>query len=228
MQGHSIWSRRDRTQLIKDIMLILANGSVSKTRLQNMAGLNKRLFETYVENILVRYGLVEKRRVNRTTYYMLTPKGRAYLHALIISDLEVLVAEEEFAKQVAEELTRRGIRFGRSTMVGDDSLRLPVDFSFETPRGPLYAYLAATHAAALAKHCAAAAAKRLTNGTVILVAPEQGSGNENGVVPVIHYHAGSVEDAADRLEEAVMLASHGNLSKPLGAPERQKVRVVRV
>lgn len=223
-----LWSRRDRTQLIKDILFILANGSVSKTRLQNDAGLNKKLFTTYVENILVRYGLVEKRKVDRVTYYTLTPKGRAYLNALIISDVEVLTSEEEFIDKVAEILAQQRVAFRRGEVAGDNELRLPVDFTFTTSRGPLYTYLASTRAAAVAKHCAAVALRKLTRVNVVLVAPRAPGENTsgNGAVPVVHYKLGSVEDAAARIIQLLGSVEQG---MPLEAAMQSRgVRVVRV
>lgn len=226
--GSRLWSRRDRTQLVKDIMLILAEGSVSKTRLQNLAGLNKRLFETYVEKVLVRYGLVERRRVGRTTYYMLTRKGRVYLNALVIGDIEVLAAEEEFAERVAEALTGRGLEYRRGVFVGDEELSLPVDFAFNTGRGSLYLYLAATRVAALTKHCMAAAARRLTGGAAVVLAepetPEGGDGR--GSVPVVHYHPGSAEHAAERIAGVVAAFSSGRLEAVAAARRRGRMLVL--
>ncbi len=221
------WSRRDRTQLIKDILLILAQGSVSKTKLQNLAGLNKRLFETYVEKILVRYKLVEKKRVGRVTYYTLTPRGRAYLNAAIIADAEVLVVEEEFADRVSELLLEQyNMPHERRRTAGDEELELPVDFVFNTERGPVYVYLAATHAAAMAKHCAAIVLKKITGRPALLVAPETpDSMGRNGTVPVAYYKPGSVEHAAEQLVEAVQLAKSGMLDE-LTAHVKDTRRVV--
>ena len=228
MSKGGLWSRRDRTQLIKDILFILADGSVSKTRLQTDAGLNKKLFNTYVENILVRYGLVEKRKVDRVTYYTLTPKGRAYLNALIISDVEVLTTEEEFIEKVAEILTRHNIAFRRGEVAGDNELRLPVDFTFITSRGPLYAYLASMRAAAVAKHCAAVALRKLTRRTVVLVAPKSpgDSIDGNGVVPVIYYKLGSAEDAAARIMQLLGRLEHGaSIEASIQAGSRRVIRI---
>jgi len=221
------WTRRDRTQLVKDILLLLSHGSLSKTKLQNLAGLNKRLFETYVENILVRYGLVEKRRVGRVTYYTLTSRGRAYLYALVISDVEVLTTEEGFAEKVSEHLLSHGVSHERGLVAGDEDFRLPVDFVLRTPRGILYVYLAATWVAAMAKHCAAIAVKKLTGRPVVLVAPEEPEAMRgNGAVPVIYYRPGSVEHAAAKIAEAARLASRGLLEEAAARGSRARSLVL--
>ncbi len=228
--GSIPWSRRDRSRLVKDILLSLAWGAMPKTRLAQQVGLSKKLFDQYVEGILVRYGLVTKKKVHRSTYYTLTRKGRVYLTAMTLGDVATLIEEEEFAERVAEELRARGYVIRRSVMLDSDALEIPVDVEVwrgvdGSARLVGRAYIAATVAASMVKLCAARCAALVTGERVAVVIPEPARGlpglEKARSVPVAFYQPDDPVSAADAL-----LALLQGRASPASSPGRG--RVVRV
>ena len=228
--GSIQWSRRDRSRLVKDILLSLAWGAMPKTRLAQQVGLSKKLFDQYVEGVLVRLGLVTKRRVNRSTYYALTRKGRVYLIAMTLGDVTTLIEEEEFAEKVAAELRARGYVVRRSVMLDTDIMEIPIDV--EVWRGVDgsaallgRAYIAATVSASMLKLCAARCAAIAIGESVALIAPEPARAlldrERMRRVPVAFYEPDDPVSAADAL--LALLQGHAS---PAARPGRG--RVVRV
>ncbi|OWJ55673.1 hypothetical protein Pdsh_02515 [Pyrodictium delaneyi] len=74
--------RRDSLLIISDVLAILEHrGPLRKTRLMNLANLNPRSFQNYVEEELVRLGLIEVRKHNGHRSYVITPRG---IHVLVL------------------------------------------------------------------------------------------------------------------------------------------------
>jgi len=224
------WSRRDRSKLVKDILLSLAWGAMPKTRLAQQVGLSKKLFDQYVEGVLVRLGLVTKKRVNRSTYYALTRKGRVYLVAMTLGDVTTLIEEETFAESVAEELRARGYTVRRSVMLGTDFMEIPVDIEVwagvdGSARMLGRAYVAASVSAAMLKLCAAGCALLATGHRVALIAPEPARDlldqEKRNKIPVAFYEPNDPASAAD----ALLALLSGRVLEAAQAGGRRVVRV---
>ncbi len=82
------WKRRHRLEVVACILREALDWS-TKTRLVYRANLNFRLLAKYLD-FLMEKGLLEQKRINRLLFYRATPKGRLWLtlYEKLISLLE--------------------------------------------------------------------------------------------------------------------------------------------
>ncbi len=168
-------ARRDRTSVVRDILLYLAiMGPRTRGSIIRHLRLSKKTAKKYLDEFLVSLGFVAVREMDGKRYYSITMRGRTFLIAAVIADMNAW-PKISYIEEVAEALRDRGYRVYVNYDIEAPLAALPVDLAVEVSgeENPVPVYIARAHLDALSRYYIAGMVAWLSGGWTLAVLPRE-------------------------------------------------------